>query len=159
LIDGPSPSGHLPARVGAAFEPSRARPSPSAGDPVQSEVKNMAVRLNRRGFDHAKELIAEGKVVLDERDDWSEHQPTAAQENQFLAEHGWGEFAKWYLGVDDEAAEETKERYKFPYGDFENVHRCGVLSAESRAGQYKHLDIENAAAHLHGMLDELRVRS
>jgi hypothetical protein len=31
-----------------------------------------------------------------------------------------------------------------------------VLSAESRAGQYKHLDIERAAAHLHGMLDALR---
>ena len=24
---------------------------------------------------------------------------------------------------------------EFPYGDFENVHRCGVLSAESRAIQ------------------------
>src|SRR3981189_3255840 len=41
----------------------------------------------------------------------------------------------------------------FPYGDFKNVHRCGVLSAESRAGQYKHFDIENAPAHLHGMID------
>jgi hypothetical protein len=28
-----------------------------------------------------------------------------------------------------------------------------VLSAESRAGQYKHTDIESAAAHLHGMIE------
>jgi hypothetical protein len=28
-----------------------------------------------------------------------------------------------------------------------------VLAAESRAGQYKYHDIENAAAHLHGMID------
>jgi hypothetical protein len=28
-----------------------------------------------------------------------------------------------------------------------------VLAAESRAGQYKYYDIENAAAHLHGMID------
>ena len=42
---------------------------------------------------------------------------------------------------------------EFPYGDFVDVHRCAVLSAESRAGQYKHYDIENAAAHLHGMID------
>jgi hypothetical protein len=132
---------------------------PAEANTKGQEVKRMAVRLNRTAFDHAKELIAEGKVVLDERDDWSEHQPSAAQENEFLSQHGWGEFAKWYLGIDDEAAVETKERYKFPYGDFENVHRCGVVSAESRAGQYKHLDIENAAAHLHGMLDGLRVRS
>jgi hypothetical protein len=31
-----------------------------------------------------------------------------------------------------------------------------VLTAESRAGQYKHYDIENAAAHLHGMIDAKR---
>jgi hypothetical protein len=119
----------------------------------------MAVRLNRKAFDHAKELIAEGKVVLDERDDWSEHQPSAAQENEFLAQHGWREYAKWYLGIDDEARDETKEHYKFPYGDFESVHRCGVLAAESRAGQRKYIDIENAAAHLHGMLEEMRAHT
>ena len=48
----------------------------------------------------------------------------------------------------------NKGHYKFPYGDFENVHRCGLLAAETRAGQYKHTDIENAVAHLHGMLDK-----
>jgi hypothetical protein len=42
----------------------------------------------------------------------------------------------------------------FPYGDFENVHRCGVLSAEVRAGQRKYADIEAAASHLHGMIDK-----
>jgi hypothetical protein len=31
----------------------------------------------------------------------------------------------------------------------------GVLTAESRAAQYKYQDIESAAAHLHGMLEEL----
>jgi hypothetical protein len=31
-------------------------------------------------------------------------------------------------------------------GDFENVHRCGILAAQSRAGQDKYLDVENAAA-------------
>jgi hypothetical protein len=117
----------------------------------------MAVKLNRRAYDHAKRLIAEEKVVLDERDDWSEHQPTAAQENEFLEQHGFGEYGKWYLGLDDEEPDDTKAHYKFPYGDFENVHRCGILSAEVRAAQYKHFDIQSAAAHLHGMLDELRV--
>jgi hypothetical protein len=49
-----------------------------------------------------------------------------------------------------------KGRYKFPYGDFQDVHRCGLLAAESRAGQRKHFDIELAVAHLHGMLEMLR---
>jgi len=60
------------------------------------------------------------------------------------------------LGIDDEHDEPTKQRYKFPYGDFKKVHRCAVLSAESRAGQYKHFDIERAAAHLHGMIDAIK---
>jgi hypothetical protein len=117
---------------------------------------SMAVRLNERAFEHAKDLIKAGRFVLDERDDWSEHQPTAEQENRFIEEHGWAEYARWYLGVDREEREETKGRYEFPYGDFEKVHRCGLLAAESRAGQYKHLDIELATAHLHGMLEMAR---
>ena len=116
----------------------------------------MAVHLNRRAFNHAKELINEGKFVLDERGAWSEHQPSAQKENEFIQRHGFDEYAKWHLGIDDEEREHTKGRYKFPYGDFENFHRCGVLSVESRAGQYKYFDIENAAAHLHGMLDVVK---
>ena len=114
------------------------------------------VRLNETAYEHARRLVAEGKAVIDERDDWSEHQPSARQENDFIQDHGWGAFARWYLGINEDAAEQTKERYEFPYGDFEKVHRCGVLAAESRAAQYDHADIEAAAAHLHGMLDELK---
>jgi hypothetical protein len=112
----------------------------------------MAVKLNRRGFDHAESLIKAGKFELDERDDWSEHQPSSAEENRFIEKHGLAEYAKWHLGIDDEEEEDTKGRYKFPYGDFEKVHLCALLAAESRAGQYKYDDIKNAAAHLHGML-------
>lgn len=113
----------------------------------------MTVTIHRRAFEHAKELINEGKSVLDERDAWSEHQPSAQQESEFIRLHGFAEYGKWYLGINDEKPEDTKGHYEFPYGDFKNVHRCALLSAESRAGQYKHYDIENAAAHLHGMLD------
>jgi hypothetical protein len=58
--------------------------------------------------------------------------------------------------VDDQQHEETKGHYKFPYGDFKDVHRCAILVAESRSGQRGYTDIELAAAHLHGMLDEER---
>jgi hypothetical protein len=44
----------------------------------------LAVKLNKRAFDHAKALIEEGKYVFDERDDWSEHKPTAQKENEFI---------------------------------------------------------------------------
>jgi hypothetical protein len=115
----------------------------------------MAVKLSETAFDQAKKLIEERRVVLDERDAWSEHQPRAADENRFIERHGLEAYGRWHLGVDD-GAEARKGRYKFPYGDFENVHRCAVLSAESRAGQYKHYDIERACAHLHGAMDLLK---
>ena len=120
----------------------------------------MAVKMNRRGYDHAKRLVGEGKIELDERDAWSEHQPSAADENAFIEEHGYDAYARWHLAIDDERSPDTKARYKFPYGDFTAVHRCAVLSAESRAAQRKYADVETAAAHLHGMLDALaNVRS
>jgi hypothetical protein len=113
----------------------------------------MAVKLNSTAFDFAQHLIRSGRFVFDQRDDWSEHRPSAKTEDEFLATHGFREYAKWYLGIDVEKHENTKGRFEFPYGDFKNVHRCGVLSAEGRAGQYKHFDIENAAAHLLRMID------
>jgi hypothetical protein len=36
-------------------------------------------------------LIKDGQFVLDERDDWSEHQPSTEQENRFIQEHGIAE--------------------------------------------------------------------
>jgi hypothetical protein len=116
----------------------------------------MAVKLNKVALEYAEKLVTERKVFIDERDAWSEHRPSTEQENEFIRLHGFQEYGKWHLGIDDAEDENTKRRYKFPYGDFQKVHRCGVLSGESRAGQYKHFDIERAFAHLHGMIEALR---
>jgi hypothetical protein len=117
------------------------------------EVTAMSVKLHRTGNTHARELVERGKVVRDQRDAWSEHQPSAADENEFIRRQGLGEYGKWHLGVDVDEPTDTKAHYKFPYGDFTKVHRCAVISAESRAGQYKHLDIENAAKYLLEQID------
>lgn len=116
----------------------------------------MAVRLNERTFDFTKGLVREGQFVIDGRDDWSEHQPSIRRQNEYIQRHGFAEYAHRHLGVDDEQDPERKGRYRFSYGDFQNVHRCASLAAESRAGQRKYYDIELAVAHLHGMLEALR---
>jgi hypothetical protein len=72
----------------------------------------MAVMLRRAAFDPAKRLDRDGRVVLDERDDWSDHQPSAADENRVIAERGWNEFGAWFLGRDDQERRETKGHYK-----------------------------------------------
>ena len=114
----------------------------------------MTTKLNKSAFAYARELVYQGRFAFDEMDAWSEDQPTPEQENEFIRANGFDDYMKWYLGIEDDAAEDTKARYKFPYGDFRNVHRCGVISAESRAGQYKHDDIEKAARQLREMIDE-----
>jgi hypothetical protein len=116
----------------------------------------MAVKLRRSSYEYAQQLVRDGHVVIDDRDAWSEHQPSAGQENEFIERHGMDDYGRWHLGVDDELGKDAKGRYKFPYGDFEDVHRCGVISAESRAAQYDYGDIKDAAAHLHGMLEAKR---
>jgi hypothetical protein len=61
--------------------------------------------------------------------------PPARRENDFIERHGIAEYGRWHLGIDDDVDDSRKGHYKFPYGDFQNVHRCGLLAAESCAGQ------------------------
>ena len=113
----------------------------------------MTIRLNEAALSHARGLLRGGDFVADERDDWSEDAPSADDGNAFIDKHGMKEYAKWFLGEDTDATEGTKGRYEFPYGDFRKLHRCAVISGESRAGQYKHPSIEKAYRELLDALD------
>lgn len=113
----------------------------------------MAIQLNQPAYRHVRALIRQGKVVRDERDDWSEAAPTPDEENAFIEREGWTEYSHWHLGVDRRANDETKEAYSFPVGDFRRVHRSGVISAESRAGQYDHYEIRDALKSLLELID------
>jgi hypothetical protein len=114
----------------------------------------MTVKLNDRAYEHAKRLIGEGKFFDDEREAWSDHHPSTRTENDFIEKNGFFEYGKWFLGINDEYGEESRRHYEFPYGDFENVHRCGILAAQSRAVQGKYFHVENAAADLLTVIDK-----
>jgi hypothetical protein len=113
----------------------------------------MALKLNQEAYDHATQLIQEGRVVRDGRDGWSEHQPSAQTEDEFIQAHSFEEYGKWHLAVDEKKPANTKARYKHPIGNFQDVHLCALITAEGRAGQNKHYDIETAASRLHGMVE------
>ena len=106
------------------------------------------IRLNENAFAFAEQLVGEGHCIADGKGAWSVHRPSADEENEFIRLHGFGEYAKWHLGIDSRFPENTKRRYKFPYGDFKDVHRCGLLAVKARARQYGYNQIENAAAEL-----------
>jgi hypothetical protein len=114
----------------------------------EGQDKTGKVQLNVGAFEQAKRLIAGGYVVNDTKGKWGADQPTAKEKNNFIRLHGFDEYAKWHLGIDAKHGEHTKSRYKFPYGDFKNVHRCGVLAVKSRARQYRYSEIEMAADEL-----------
>ena len=113
----------------------------------------MTVQVNRDAVSHANGLIRRGDVVRDERDAWSDDAPSAEAGNAFIKKHGMAEYAKWHLAEDTEKTEGTKGRYLFPYGDFRKVHRCALISGESRAGQYDHTTVENAIKKLLASID------
>jgi hypothetical protein len=113
-----------------------------------SAQQRNGIELDAIAFKFASELIKEGRVVTDGKGAWSRHRPSADEENEFIRLHGFVEYANWHLGIDRRFPENTKQRYKFPYGDFKNVHRCGLLAAKTRARQYGYAEIENAAAAL-----------
>jgi hypothetical protein len=114
----------------------------------------MTVQLNRTALSKATGLIRRGRVVHDERDAWSEDAPSAEDGNAFIEKNGMAEYAAWHLAEDTDKTEGTKGRYLFPYGDFTKVHRCALISGESRAGQYDHPTVEKAIKKLLESVDK-----
>jgi hypothetical protein len=107
--------------------------------------------VNDRAVVRAERLIRARQYVLDS--DWGEVQPSADDENAFLARHPWDEYAEWHLGLTVGAADETKGRYAFVYGDLRRVHRSGLIACEYRAAEWRHKAVELAAHDLLQLLD------
>ena len=108
--------------------------------------------LNRAAIARAHALIDARQYVL--RSDWGEAQPTAEDENRYLARHSWDEYAAWHLGLTDGANDETKARHAFVFGDFRRIHRSAIIACHFRAAEWRHKAIELAAHDLLQYLDE-----
>jgi hypothetical protein len=109
--------------------------------------------VNRRAVAYAGRLIDSRQYVLDS--DWGESQPTADDQNAFLASHSWQEYGEWHLGLTEGASDETKARYAFVFGDFRRIHRTGLIACEYRAAEWRHKAVELAAHNLLQRLDRL----
>ena len=106
--------------------------------------------VNRAAVKHARELIASKRYVLDS--DWGESQPGADEQNAYLENHSWKEYAAWHLGLTEGANDETKARHAFVFGDFTRIHRTGLIACVYRASEWRHKKVELAA---HRLLQEL----
>jgi hypothetical protein len=107
--------------------------------------------VNRAAVARARELIDAKQYVL--QSEWGEVQPRAADENAYLENHSWDDYAGWFLGLTEGAADETKARYAFVYGDFRRLHRTGLIACQYRAAEWRHKEVELAAHDLLQHLD------
>ena len=107
--------------------------------------------LNEHAVERARRLIDSRQYVLNS--DWGERQPRAEDENAFLEDHSWDEYAEWHLGLTEGATDETKARYAFVFGDFRRIHRTGIIACHFRAAEWRHKEIELAAHELLQYLD------
>lgn len=114
----------------------------------------MAIEVNREGFEFARQLIEDGRYVLDEHGDWENVNPDTDQQDNFIRERGMKDFANWHLGIKVGGSFNEKSAYSFPYGDYHKVYRSGLIAAEERAAQYHHGAVEQAAKDLLAMLPE-----
>jgi hypothetical protein len=144
LLDGDCPRrGLSPAK--------RRGQSPLRGDSPLTIPPLAKYSVNPRAVARAEELIKSRQYVL--RSDWGDVQPRARDENAFLESHSWDEYAEWHLGLTEGAADETKARYAFVYGDFRRLHRTGLIACHYRAAEWRHKEIELAAHELLQLLD------
>ena len=111
-------------------------------------------RVNQDGVAQARKLIDAGKV--DDQTEWSDAAPSADDGNAEIEKHGWEGYGAWHLALDPDANEETKGRYRFPYGDFTKVNRAALIHGKQRAAQNDHDAIEKAFDDLLEHLDAKR---
>ena len=108
--------------------------------------------VNDRAVERARRLIGSRQYVL--ASEWGEVQPSAEDENAFLASHSWDDYSEWHLGLTQGASDETKARFAFVYGDFRRLHRSGLIACRYRAAEWRHKEVELAAHELLQLLDE-----
>jgi hypothetical protein len=111
-------------------------------------------RVNRDAVKQARELIDAGKVDVDT--EWSDAAPSADDGNAELEAHGYEGYGRWHLAIDEDASEETKGRYRFPYGDFRQVNRAALIHGKQRAAQNDHDAVEKVFDDLLRHLDAKR---
>ena len=113
--------------------------------------------VNEAAVAKAEELIEARQYVV--RSEWSEVQPTAADENEFLERNGWEAYSLWHLGLTDGAQDETKARHAFVFGDLRRLHRSGLMACRFRATQWDHKEIELASMSLDDLIEKLRTHA
>jgi len=109
----------------------------------------MALKVLSKSVANAKKLIASGKV---NDGTWAF---SGEDGNKLLGENGddWASYALWHLAEDTGAEENTKARYKYPYGKGGDVYKKALAAAESRASAQEDTAVAASAKELFDLTD------
>lgn len=114
----------------------------------------MAIKLNEKAIAHAEELIKAHEFEYNHVP-WSESSPTTNDTVRYLNTHDLEEYGEWFLGIDtDNAKMESKERYLYPLGDFNEVQRSALNFAAENAQKKNHAEVAQAAKRLLDLIEK-----
>jgi len=109
-----------------------------------------AAELNTPGNSHARSLVEGGKV--DRESSWAF---SGDDGNKILGDPpDWSNYAKWFLGVNRQENEETKARFRYPFGKDGKVFRSAVIAIKQRAAAEGDVAVAEAAGRLLEMIDK-----
>ena len=108
----------------------------------------MSKKLNKAGYDLAKQMIEHGFEVEHDENNWAEVKPTPSESVEYLNAHDLEQYGSWFLGIDTKAASDDKSKYAYPFGDFSVVHKSALLEAEKKATMNKDDEIVQAVKRL-----------
>ncbi len=111
------------------------------------------MQLNAEAVKKANALIDEGKFRISTP--WRQVQPSSEAETKYAEKNGWQAYGQWYLAINPDAPEGSKERYLLPFGDFNSIHRSGLMAARQEAEKAHNSEIEQAADDLLFIFDRL----
>jgi hypothetical protein len=114
----------------------------------------MSIKFNKNAYEHALELIKVGEVEHGKKWDWQAHKATLNDTVRFLDTHNMDEYAQWFLAENTEIDKNNKERYLYPYGDLQIVHRNGIQAALDKAQKEGNREVADAARKLLDIIDK-----
>jgi hypothetical protein len=111
----------------------------------------MALRVNQTSLRKAKSFISQGKI--DAASSWGF---SAADGNKLLGSEGndWENYSSFHLAEDTSAEENTKARYKYPWGKNDKIYRRGAIAAKARASAQGETAVAGAADSLLQAIDK-----
>lgn len=113
----------------------------------------MALRVNTRATAFAEDEIGAGHYRTNTL--WNDVRPSDSAAERFRAASRPDDYARWFLVEDTAVPADSPARFQLPIGDFNSIHRSGLMAARDYAEQHGLDDVAEAADELVFFFDRI----